>query len=290
MLMNQRSIQLLPALAYVVLFLFLPFLYLLWLSLLDKDYLYGGAASAGIHNYIEAFSNPVYRESIVNSFRLGAIVTMITLVIGFPIAYIMSVSGKLMATVLSIVTILPLFVSVVVRGFGWLIVFGREGPVNQLLLGLGLIDRSVQILYTQGAVVVALTHLLLPFMILPVLASLKAIDRTVIDAAKVLGSRRHDLFIRVIIPLCAPGVVVGSLLVFLHVLASFVLPAMVGTINIKLIATMIYQQVMVAGNIPMGATLAVILFVVTIAIFASIGALKRRLRFDGKPAEAAGGA
>lgn len=288
--MNQRSIQLFPALVYVVLFLVVPFFYLLWLSLLDKDYLYGGSASAGIHNYIEAFSNPVYRESIVNSFRLGAIVTLITLAIGFPIAYIMSVSGRLMATVLSIVTILPLFVSVVVRGFGWLIVFGREGPVNQLLQRLGVIDSSVQILYTQGAVVVALTHLLLPFMILPILASLKAIDRTVIDAAKVLGSRRHDVFIRVIIPLCAPGIIVGSLLVFLHVLASFVLPAMVGSINIKLIATMIYQQVMVAGNIPMGATLAVILFVVTIAIFASIGALKRRVKFDGKPAEVAGGA
>ena len=286
--MKQRALFLAPALLYIALFLFLPFVYLLWLSLLDKNYLYGGPARPGLHNYAEIFRNPIYRESIVNSFRVGATVTLVTLVVGFPVAYLISVSGKLMSTLLTVVTVLPLFVSVVVRAFGWIIVFGREGPVNALLRWTGLIDGSMQILYTQTAVVIALTHLLLPFMVLPVLTSLRAIDKRIVDAAMVLGSRRRDVFAHVIIPLCAPGFVVGSLLVFLHVLATFVLPAMVGTINMKLIATLIYQQVMVAGNVPMGAALAIVLFAVTMLIFALIGTTRKRLSFESRPLEAAG--
>ncbi|MBV7482958.1 ABC transporter permease [Bordetella sp. BOR01] len=286
--MKQRVLFLSPALLFITLLLFVPFLYLLYLSFMDKDYLYGGPPLASFANYVEAFSNPVYWESIVNTFRIGATVTLATLIIGFPVAYIISVSGKTLATVLTVVTILPLFVSVVVRGFGWIIVFGREGPLNALLQWAGLIDAPVQVLYTETAVIIALTHLLLPFMVLPLLASLKAIDKSVIDAAMVLGSRRRDVFLRVIIPLCSPGFVVGSLLVFLHVLATFVLPAMLGSINIKMIATMIYQQVMIAGNVPAGAALAVILFTFTMLIFGLMGVIRNRISFDSKPQ--AGGA
>jgi putative spermidine/putrescine transport system permease protein len=288
--MKQRTLFLTPALLYIALFLCVPFMYLLYLSFLDKNYLYGGPPLAGLRNYGEAFSNPIYRESILNTFRVGALVTLATLVVGFPVAYIIHVSGKAWSTILTVVTILPLFVSVVVRGFGWMILLGREGPVNRMLQWTGVIDGSMQILYTQAAVVIALTHLLLPFMILPVLASLRAMDKSVIDAALVLGSRRRDVFLRVIIPLCSPGFFVGSLLVFLHVLAAFVLPAMVGSINIKLIATLIYQQVMVAGNVPMGAALAVILFVFTMLVFGLLGAVRKRLSFESRPAQAAGGA
>lgn len=287
--MKQRILFLSPALIFITLLLFVPFLYLLYLSFMDKDYLYGGPALAGLHNYAEVIHNPVYWQSILNSFRIAATVTVATLVIGFPIAYIISVSGKAWSTVLTVVTILPLFVSVVVRGFGWIIVLGREGPLNSLLRWVGLIDSSVQVLYTQTAVVIALTHLLLPFMVLPVLASLRAIDKSLIAAALVLGSRRRDVFLHVIIPLCFPGIIVGSLLVFLHVLATFVLPAMVGSINIKMIATMIYQQVMVAGNVPEGAALAVVLFVFTTSIFALIGVIRSRLSVDAKAPLAGGG-
>ncbi|GAA5237140.1 ABC transporter permease [Verticiella sediminum] len=283
--MKQRVLFLSPALLFITLLLFVPFVYLLYLSFMDQDYLYGGPALPSFDNYVEAFSNPVYRESIVNTFRIGITVTVATLVIGFPVAYIISVSGKALATVLTVVTVLPLFVSVVVRGFGWIIVFGREGPLNSLLLWSGLIDEPIQVLYTEAAVVIALTHLLLPFMILPVLASLRDIDKRIIDAAMVLGSRRRDVFLHVIIPLCTPGFVVGSLLVFLHVLATFVLPAMLGSINIKMIATMIYQQVMIAGNVPAGAALAVVLFTFTMLVFGLIGAIRNRLNFDASPLE-----
>lgn len=281
--MKQGVLFLTPALLFITLLLFVPFAYLLYLSFMDADYLYGGPALPSVDNYVEAFSNPIYLESIFNTFRIGATVTVATLIIGFPVAYIISVAGKTLAATLTVVTVLPLFVSVVVRGFGWIIVFGREGPFNALLLWLGLVDEPVQVLYTESAVVIALAHLLLPFMVLPVLASLRAIDKTVIDAAMVLGSRRRDVFLRVIIPLCAPGFVVGSLLVFLHVLATFVLPAMLGSINIKMIATLIYQQVMIVGNVPAGAALAVILFTVTMLIFVLIGAIKSRLTFEAKP-------
>ncbi|ARP78155.1 ABC transporter permease [Bordetella genomosp. 6] len=283
--MKQRVLFLSPALLFITLLLFVPFLYLLYLSFMDQDYLYGGPALPGFGNYVEAFSNPIYWESILNTFRIGATVTVATLVIGFPIAYIISVSGKALAATLTVVTVLPLFVSVVVRGFGWIIVFGREGPLNALLLWTGLVSQPIQVLYTEAAVIIALTHLLLPFMILPVLASLRAIDKSIIDAAMVLGSRRRDVFLHVIIPLCSPGFVVGSLLVFLHVLATFVLPAMLGSINIKMIATMIYQQVMIVGNVPAGAALAVILFVFTMLIFGLIGAIRNRLNFDSSPVQ-----
>jgi putative spermidine/putrescine transport system permease protein len=286
--MKHRALFLSPALLFVSLMLFVPFVYLLYLSFMDQDYLYGAPAQASFANYVEVFSNPVYRESIVNTFRIGATVTVATLIIGFPVAYIMSVSGKTLSTILTVVTMLPLFVSVVVRGFGWIIVFGREGPLNTLLQWGGLIDSPIQVLYTETAVVIALTHLLLPFMVLPVLASLRAIDKSVIDAAMVLGSRRRDLFVQVIIPLCLPGFIVGSLLVFLHVLATFVLPAMLGSINIKMIATMIYQQVMIVGNVPAGAALAVVLFVFTMLTFGLIGAIRNRLSFDASPRQGEG--
>jgi ABC-type spermidine/putrescine transport system, permease component I len=281
--MKQRALFLSPALGFIALALFVPFAYLLFLSFMGEGYLYGEPTEATLDNYAEAFRNPVYWESIVNTFRIGALVTLATLVIGFPVAYIISVSGKTWAALLTVVTVLPLFVSVVVRGFGWIIVFGREGPLNSLLRWLGLIDEPMQVLYTESAVIIGLTHLLLPFMVLPVLASLRAIDKNIIDASMVLGSRKWDVFLHIIIPLCAPGFVVGSLLVFLHVLATFVLPAMLGSINIKMIATLIYQQVMIIGNVPAGAALAVILFVFTMLVFGLIAAIKAHLNFDAKP-------
>ena len=110
-----------------------------------------------------------------------------------------------------------------VRGFGWIIVFGR-GARQRALLWTGLVSQPIQVLHTESAVIIALTHLLLPFMILPVLASLRAIDKSIIDAAMVLGSRRRDVFLHVIIPPARPGSWLARCWIFLHVLATFVLP------------------------------------------------------------------
>lgn len=252
-----------PALAYVVVLLVGPFLFLLWISVQEQDPLIAPHATFTLSHYGAIFANRLYAESLLGTLQLGISVTLITLVIGYPVAWFIAQSGSRLAGFVMVVVILPLFVSVVVRSFGWLVLLGRQGVVNQVLLALGLTDEPMRLLYTETAVTVGLVHILAPFMILPIASVLRGLDAAIPEAARSLGASWPKVFWTVILPLSLPGVAAGAVLVLAHVIAAFVLPALIGSDRVRLMATMIWQQAMAANNLPMAAALAVVMVAAT---------------------------
>ncbi|MBK8740508.1 MAG: ABC transporter permease [Betaproteobacteria bacterium] len=266
-----------PATLYVIALLVLPFLMLVYLSFHQSDPVLGHKVGFTLHNYAQLFDSPVYFDSMVGTVRLGLVVTVCSLLLGYPIAWFLARSGSHFVPLATAVVVVPLFVSVVVRSFGWMVLLGREGTVNTVLLGLEVIGEPVQFLYTEGAVTVGLVHILVPLMILPIASVLRGIDSALDDAARSLGASGSRAFWTVVFPLSLPGVGAGSVLVFSHVIAAFVLPALIGSERVKLVATMIYQQVMVIGNVPLGAALGVVMVIATFALIGLAQVLSKRL-------------
>ena len=266
-----------PASLYVIALLVLPFLMLVYLSFHQSDPVQGYKAGFTFHNYVQLVDSPVYFDSMVGTVRLGLVVTVCSLLLGYPIAWFLARSGSRFVPLATAVVVVPLFVSVVVRSFGWMVLLGREGTVNTMLLALGVTGEPAQFLYTEGAVTMGLVHILVPLMILPIASVLRGIDSALDDAARSLGAAGSRAFWTVVFPLSLPGVGAGSVLVFSHVIAAFVLPALIGSERVKLVATMIYQQVMVIGNVPLGAALGVVMVIATFALIGLAQILSKRL-------------
>lgn len=269
----------LPAVLYVVILLVVPSLLLFYISLHHGDQVTVWRPGLTFDNYVHLASGSVYVDSLAGTARAGAIVTLLCLVLGYPVAYFISRSRSYFVPLVTAVVVIPLFVSVVVRSFGWLVLLGRDGSVNDLLLALGLTAERQQLLYTEGSVTVGLVHILIPLMILPIASVLKGIDTALEDAARSLGAPGYRVFWTVVLPLSLPGVAAGCVLVLSHVIAAFVLPALIGSERVKLMATMIYQQVMVVGNVPQGAALGVVMVVATFGVIGIAQLLSRRLKW-----------
>jgi putative spermidine/putrescine transport system permease protein len=260
-----------PACLYVTVLLVVPFVYLVDLSLHAR-----GHDGFTLVNYAEIFASRIYLDSLWGTLQLGVTVTLLTLLLGYPVAYFIAQSGSRFAILTMGVIVLPLFVSVVVRSFGWMILFGRMGNVNRALMAVGFTERPLQLLYTPGAVTVGLVHILAPLMILPIASVLRGLDPAIREAASSLGAPRWKVFFTVTLPLSLPGITAGSVLVLAHVIAAFVLPALIGSDRVHLMATMIYQQVLTANNFALGAALAVVMVVATFILLALAHLLARR--------------
>jgi putative spermidine/putrescine transport system permease protein len=265
-----------PAALYVCALLVLPFLFLVYLSVQDGDPFLAEHSTFTLRHYGSIASSPIYRDSLLGTLRLGLAVTLLTLVLGYPVAMFVAQSGSRFALFVMAVVVLPLFVSVVVRSFGWMVLFGRQGLINQGLVALGIVDQPVQLLYTPGAVTLGLVHIQAPLMILPIASVLRGLDPMLPEAARSLGASRLRVFLTVTLPLSLPGVAAGCVLVLAHVIAAFVLPALIGSDRVRLMATMIYQQVMVANDIPLGSALAVVMVAATFALLGAAHWLMRR--------------
>ena len=266
-----------PATLYVSALLVLPFLMLVYLSFHQADPVTGYKEGLTLQNYAKLIASPVYVDSMIGTARLALVVTLCSLVLGYPVAWFLARSRSHFVPLATAIVVVPLFVSVVVRSFGWIVLLGREGTLNAVLLALGLTGEPIQFLYTEGAVTAGLVHILIPLMILPLASVLRGIDSALEDAARSLGASGAKAFWTVIFPLSLPGVGAGSVLVFSHVIAAFVLPALIGSERVKLVATMIYQQVMVIGDVPLGAALGAVMVIATFALIVVARMFSRRL-------------
>lgn len=255
-----------PATVLVIGLLVVPTAGLLARSFARFDPLRGMVPGFTLHNYLAIVGESLYLEVLANTLRIAGLVTAACLALGYPVAWFMARARGGLAAACAAIVVAPLFVSVVIRGFGWMVLLARQGLVNQALLATGLVQERRQFLYTDPAVVIGLVHIFVPFMILPIASVLRGLDPALEEAAANLGADRLRVFLRVILPLSLPGVMAGAVLVYAHAIAAFVLPAMLGSIKTKLMATMLYQQVLVAGNVPFGAALAVVLVATTLLL------------------------
>lgn len=220
----------------------------------------------GFSDYMRILTEPLYLDVLANTMTTALAVSSLCIVLGFPVAYALSRLTGLSKMLISAAVLIPLWTSVLIRSYAWIVILQRNGPVNDLLQGLGLIEGPSKLLYTQGAVIVAMTHALLPFVILPITASLRAIPPELPRAALSLGASKVSAFTRVILPLSLPGIFAGAVLSFVLALGFYITPALVGGPGSMLIATLIGQQTTVVLDWPFAAALSTTLLTVTLLI------------------------
>jgi|TARA_B110000444_G_scaffold35739_1_gene31256 spermidine/putrescine transport system permease protein len=264
-----------PFTLYITVFFLGPILILLTYSFLEPG-LYGGVVwNFYHHNYgrilgwadgiIEEF-NPVYFKIFLSSFKLALITVIITLVICYPTAlWISRLKPKLKVFFLFLVT-LPFFSSLVVRLFAWMILLKPSGLINEFLLNIRLIDEPLQMLFTETAVLIGLVYILVPFMFLPLYASIEKIDNSLIQASNDLGGNRLITFFKITLPLSFPGILGGSILVFIPSLGNFIVPDLLGGAKVMMIGNIIEQSFLTSRNWPFGACLAIILMIVVVTL------------------------
>jgi spermidine/putrescine transport system permease protein len=214
-----------------------------------------------LENYQRIF-NPIYLDVFWNSFYLAAMTTLFCLLLGYPFAFLLArVTGKYKHLLLLFV-IIPFWTSSLIRTYAMVIIFKTNGVMNSFLQWLGIIQEPIQLLYTPTAVVIGLVYSLLPFMVLPLYATIEKLDMRLIEAAKDLGARNIRIFWSIIIPLTMPGIIAGSMLVFLPALGMFYIPDLLGGAKALLIGNLIQNQFLSARDWPFGAAVSVILVLV----------------------------
>ncbi|MGS4946595.1 ABC transporter permease [Meridianimarinicoccus sp. RP-17] len=266
-----------PPLVYAVALLAGPMAMILLFSFWTQDFL-DIDTTLTLNNYREAFRDPIYRELMGRSVWIAGVVTAVTVVLAFPVAYFISfhVAPRRKALWIFLVTI-PFWTSYLVRVFLWKVILGFNGVLNTSLMGLGVIEEPLTvILYNLNAVVITLAHAYAPFAILPIFVALERIDRSLLEAARDLGDSALRAFWRVTLPLAMPGVVAASLIVFIPTIGDYVTPRLVGGPGGLMIANMIQTQFLRLDNAPMGATLAVLAMLSVGAIALVFVLLNRR--------------
>ena len=219
-----------------------------------------------LENYVRALTTDVYRDVLLKSLRYGVVVTIICILIGYPVAYFLARVNERSRGLLFIALIIPFWTSIVIRTFAWKILLGSNGFVNYTLRDFGLIDLPIKFLYSEQAVIIGLTHVFLPFMILPLYAVLEKIDPVLEEAAMDLGANRLRTFLRVTLPLSLPGISTGCLLVFLLTIGSFLTPDILGGPGELMISNIIRDEYYVTFNWPFGGTLAALFLVLTLGL------------------------
>jgi len=214
-------------------------------------------------NYRKLF-DLYYLRLFGRTLRLGLVTTIVCVLLGYPLAYFLARARPRVLTIGLFLLIMPLMVSTVIRVFGWIVILGRKGLVNQMLVALGL--EPVKLLYTETAVVIGLVNIFLPFMVLPLMASIERIPPSLEEAAQNLGANWLQTFARVILPLSVPGLISGCLLVYSISISAFVTPALLGNSRERMAAQQIYDEVLVSFNWPSASSLALALVALTLVL------------------------
>lgn len=255
-------------LALLVLFFLAPLLVLL-LQSLWKDGL-------TLANYAAVLGNWNTLSSLGYTFRIAATVTAAALLLSYPVAYVVSrARGSLLYLAVAMILV-PFWTSTVIRTYAWIVVLQRRGILNDLLIGAGLTDQPLRLMNNGVGMQVAMVHIMLPFMILPLLSAMRGIDDTLIRAASVLGANPLRQFLSVYLPLSLPGVAAGCSLVFISSLGFYITPALIGGPNM-MVAVVIEQQASRLLNWPLASALATILLALTCLLFIVYERMLRRL-------------
>ena len=276
----QRLVQL-PPLLWVTAFLLIPyaslFCYSFW-SVQSQIIVH----EWNLGNFIELSRNPVYLEVLLRSIRIAASVTVLALLLGFPLAYFLVFRTRASKNLLYQLVIIPLWVSYLVRAYAWKTILGSEGVLNRLLEYAGLIHHPVSaLLYSPFAVVLTLTHIYTPFVFLPIYASLVHIPKSLIEAAEDLGASRTRSFWTVVFPLALPGVLAGATFAFVLSLGDFLAPLLIGGPNGIMISNLVVSLFGAAYDWPLGAAISLSMLILVVLIIQGTERLERRLQTRG---------
>lgn len=250
---------LLVPLAFTALFFVWPILNVIIRGFTDPE--------LGVGNYTRIFSGGPYLQVLWITIETAGIVTLLCAIIAYPVSYVIASTRGSLTNLLMAFVIISLWTSVVIRTYAWMVVFQRNGVLNQFLIGVDVLERPISFLPGTLAVNVGMVHIMLPFMLLPLLASMRTIDRTLIAAAEVMGANPWTAFRKVFFPLSLPGLGAGSALVFMMSLGFFITPALLGGPRHMMAAVLIEQQANRLLDWGLASALSTVLLVLTTAIY-----------------------
>lgn len=254
-----------PVYVWMVLFLAIPLMIIVVFSFLSRG-VYGTVEPIfQLNNFVELFQ-PMYLKVFWSSILISFITTVLCLAMGYPFAYYVAMQSPKLRNKLMLFVIVPFWTNSLIRVYAWIILLRKEGLINQLLLTLNLIDEPLKMLYNYFGIVVGMVYTLLPFMILPLYASIEKLERQYVEAARDLGANSLNVFLHVTLPLTMPGITAGSMLVFIPTLGYFFIPDLMGGGKQMIIGNLIKQQFLTARNWPFGSALAIILIALTLLL------------------------
>lgn len=271
-----RGALVLPGLAILTLGFLMPLALLLPQSLQDPDF--------GLGAYARLFGEPVYLNIVLNTARLAVIATVCCVVFGYPLALWISRLGPRMRIVALVALILPFWVSILVRTYSWIVLLGREGVINTILMRLGIVDEPLSFLYRELGVMIGTINILAPFFVMPMVAAMSAIDPRLGQAALSLGASRFQAFWRVFFPLTVPTLVTGAFLVFILTFGFYVTPAVIGGGRVKMLATLLDHLINTSSDWSLAAALSFFLLLATLGVFMLARALAALARAGGRRA------
>ena len=255
-----------PPLLYALVMLAAPLAMVVTFSFWSQNYL-DLDTTITLKNYREAWEKPIYRVLIMRSINISIMVTLVTVILAFPMAYFLSFKVKKNKALWLFLITIPFWTSYLLRVFLWKVILGYNGVLNSALMGLGIIDEPMTfILYNINAVVITLAHAWAPFAILPIFVALERIDRSLLEAAQDLGDGPVRRFFRVTLPLAMPGVIASTLIVLIPTVGDFITPKLVGGTQGLMISNMIQIQFGKANNAPLGAALAIASMIIVASI------------------------
>ncbi len=222
----------------------------------------------GLQNYKVLLGSATYAKVFFNTFFVAALVTVLTILIAFPVAWLLAILPGFWGLMVFAVILLSMWTNLLARTYAWMVLLQKTGLVNKILMGMGIIDSPLQLTNNLVGVTIGMVYIMLPFMILPLYGVIKKIDPAILQAAALCGATKWQALVRVLLPLAMPGLASGGLMVFVMSLGYFVTPSLLGGTSNMMLAEMIAQQVQSLLNWGLGGAAAFVLLVVTLAIYA----------------------
>lgn len=247
-----------PALIAILVVVFLP---IFWLSSLS---FFGASGALSFENYDRIFSSALYRKTFVVTFQISVSVTVICVILGYPLCYWLNKLPNRTAGILMIFVLVPFWTSVLVRTYAWLVLLQRKGIINETLLGLGIIQEPLQLAHNLTGSIIGMVHIMLPFLVLPLYATMRGIDTDLVRAAVGLGASPRSAFWHVFFPMSLPGLSAGIVLVFILSLGFYVTPALLGGGRVQMLAQRIESTITVYSNWGAASALGVVLLLLAI--------------------------
>ncbi len=274
---NWKSVVVFVPYFWLLLFFFAPFFIVLKISLAEPtiasppflpmiEWVDNGIVQVKLvfDNFIYLWEDDLYFNTYLNSVKISSISTVICLLIGYPMAYAIVRASHTYKHILLMLIILPFWTSFLLRVYAWMGLLADQGTINSLLIYLGIIDDPIRLLYTPFAVYVGIVYTYLPFMILPLYANMEKLDGSLREAAADLGAKPSTTFLTVTLPLTIPGIIAGSLLVFIPATGEFVIPDLLGGGNVLMIGRLLYNEFTANTDWPVASAVAIILLIVLV--------------------------
>ncbi|MDQ1236081.1 putative spermidine/putrescine transport system permease protein [Paenibacillus sp. SORGH_AS306] len=273
MKINKMYWLLLPGLLFLTVFMLIPIILTIGSTFVQEG-------KPTLEGYLYFFRDAYFNRILLTTLRVSVFTTVICIALGYPVAYYISRLGTRKKGILLALSIFPLLTSPVVRSFSWMIILGRKGLVNNALVATGIVDKPIEILYTPTAMIIGLVHLFLPLIIITLVGVMENVDIELIRAAESLGASRFTALRKVLFPLTIPGLIIGSVLVFVGSLTAYTTPALLGGKE-RVISTFLYQNAMTLNDWYLASVIATIMIVITLVVVGLMNKVATKLNPKG---------